>query len=420
MKLLCIGTDHHTTSVALRERLAFSTHQLENFLRPFCDSQPVAGCAEIAVLATCNRVELFAAVADAAVADALIVYWADAVGVDSAEIAPHLTTHTDAEVAQHLFRVAAGLDSIVIGEPQILGQVTQAFELANRLHCTGPHLRSLFRTAIRVGKRARTETGISRNAASISSVAVKLAQAKLGKLVGKHVALVGAGKMGVLALKALQAHNVAQIDIINRSRSNAVELADQYNGTAHGFENLQSVMQQANVVITATGAPHTIIDRDFMQGVIAQRTTDLVLIDIAVPRDVEPTVDQMAGVHLFDVDSLHGELDDNLKLRQQAIPKIEKIITQELASLEKKRRELTVRPTIHDLRRKAETIRQRELSRMLRYVPDADDVMRQQLEKFSQSLINKLLHEPTLKLREEANRGNGRELEDVTRQLFNL
>ena len=420
MNLISVGTDHHSTAVALRERMTFSKAQLEHFLTDFRASAPVDGCRELAVLATCNRVEMFAAVEHASVCDQLVDHWADSVGMNSAEIAPHLTHHANQDVAQHLFRVAAGLDSIVIGEPQILGQVTQAFELANRLHASGPQLRTLFRTAIRVGKRARTETGISRNAASISSVAVKLAQSKLGSLTNKQVALVGTGKMGVLALKALQAHNVSRIDIINRSRSSAVALAQEYGGTAHGFENLQSVMKSADVVITATGAPHTIIDRDFMHGVMATRTTDLVLIDIAVPRDVDPNVTQLPNVHLFDVDSLRGQLDGNLQERQKAIPAIEAIIAQESTALAKKQRELTVRPTIQDLRCKAEMIRQRELNRMLRHLPDADEATRKQIEKFSQSLINKLLHEPTLKLREEASKGNGRELETTARTLFNL
>ncbi|MGB1252344.1 MAG: glutamyl-tRNA reductase [Candidatus Promineifilaceae bacterium] len=420
MKLICVGTDHHSTAVAVREKLTFSQSHLQEFLGTFQSASPVSGCSELAVLATCNRVEMFAAVESDEATGRLVDYWAGAVGLDSAEIIPHLNQHADDAVPQHLFRVAAGLDSIVIGEPQILGQVTQAFELANRLHCTGPQLRSLFRTAIRVGKRARTETGISRNAASISSVAVKLAQSKLGSLADKRVALVGTGKMGVLALKSLKSHRVQHIDIINRSRSSAVALAKEYKGQAYGFENLQVVMQQADVVISATGAPHTIIDFDFMQDVMAQRDSDLVLIDIAVPRDVDQAVHQIEGVHLFDVDSLRGALDGNLQQRQKAIPAIEAIISEESAALEKKQRELAVRPTIHDLRSRAEEIRQRELARALRQLPDADEATRKQFERFSQSLINKILHNPTLKLREEANKGNGQVLESVTRKLFDL
>lgn len=419
LQLICLGMNYRTAPVGLRERAGLAARKVAGLSADF-RTQP-SPCTEIGILSTCNRVELYAATncPEKGIAT-LAAQWSAQTGVSADAILSHSYTYIEEAVTEHLCRVAAGLDSIVVGEPQILGQVTHAFETATTQRTIGSLLRTLFRTAIRAGKRTHTETEIGRNAASVSSVAVKLAAEKLGGLRGRNVVMVGAGKMGKLALKAIRSHQIADLSLVNRTQHTAQALADEFGGVAYGFEQLGERLASADLVLCSTAAPHTLIDRDMMQKVMARRSKPLVIIDIAVPRDVEPTVQQVDGVYLYDVDALQHFVDEALQERQKSIPFVEAIVAEEIDNFAHQRRKLTVRPTISDLHAKAEVIRQKELMRVLKRLPDVDETVRIQLEKFSQSLVKKMLHQPTVVLKSHAENGQADQYAATVRELFDL
>lgn len=422
-QIVCLGLSHQTAPVNIRERLSCSLTDLNGLLRDYASQKP-PGLNELVILSTCNRMELYAVAGVEIDPRALLTdYLAHIRGVQAAEIAHHLYFYTGETAVTHLCRVAAGLESLVLGEPQILGQVTDAYTTAVATHAAGPILSRVFETAMRAGKRARTETAISSNPASISSVAIALAQRIVGDLSQQNVLIIGVGAMAELALKALQARGVKQVAIANRSCTRAQEIAEQWGGQAYGLDRLGEALLAADVVISATGAPHLILDKETIQTTMERRNgRELVLIDIAVPRDIDPQANYVPGVHLFDVDGLQDNLDKALAARQQEVPQVEAIISEEITDLSAQLRQLTVKPFIIDLRQKAEMIRQRELERTLRSLGDVDDQTLAHLQHLSRSLVNKLLHEPTIRIKEQARNGNGRSTEFVAtaRQLFGL
>jgi glutamyl-tRNA reductase len=408
-KILSIGLSHHHTPVAVREQWA-QLYANENEV--WRSAQ--AYCTELVVLATCNRVELYAVVEDRLEGERGLR------GLFSADSQPYLYMYEDEGAAHYLCQVAAGIDSLVVGEAQILGQINQAFAQAMSQRSCGAHLQALFRTAIMVGKRARTETHIGRNSASISSIAVQLAHRQLGELTHKQILLIGAGKMSQLALQALQSYHLGGVAIVNRTREKARDLAQRFGATAYPLDELPHLLLQADLVISATSTPHAVIDLPLLAPIMAQRVTPLTLIDIAVPRDIDPDVVELAGVSVFDLDALQATQAEAVRLRRTAVPAVQQIIADEIASLLGKWRELEIRPIITDFRLKAESIRQQELQRALRYLPSADAATRAQLEQFSQSLINKLLHDPTIRVRAMAyeNEGDGERYAAALRDLF--
>lgn len=427
--IICLGLSHHTAPVALREQFSCSLIDLNNLLLAFREEATLEehgrfpGIHELVILSTCNRVELYA-YADAAQPDPrqqLTDYLSELRGVDTAVFAKHLHYFTGQAAINHLMRVAAGLDSLVLGEPQILGQVSTAYTTAAQTHAAGPVLRRLFETAIRAGKRVRTETAISSSPASISSVAVTLAQAAAGELTDKKALIIGAGEMAELALKALQARKIGAVTVINRTGPRAQSLTAKWGGAASGMEQLEALLAEADIVISATGAPHFILDTALIDRLMVERNgRSLVLIDIAVPRDIDPQTAQIPGVRLFDVDDLQDNLDKALAARQQEVPQVEAIIAEEQAILTGQLRELAAQPFIVDLRKKAETIRQQELERTLRHLGEVDPQVTAHLQYLSRSLVNKLLHEPTIRVKEQASNGRSAEYVATARHLFGL
>ncbi|MEJ2748995.1 MAG: glutamyl-tRNA reductase, partial [Anaerolineae bacterium] len=381
------------------------------------------GIHELVILSTCNRIELYAHI-DEDQSDPrqlLKNYLSEIRGVDTAVFADHLYYHTGQDAVDHLMHVTAGLDSLVLGEPQILGQVNTAYTAAAQAHAAGPVLRCLFEAAIRAGKRARTETAISSNPASISSVAIALAQTAAGSLANKTAVIIGAGEMAELALKALQARQIGAVTVVNRTCPRAQTLTARLGGTACGLDQLEEQLLTADIVISATGAPHFILDAALIERLMEKRNgRSLVLIDIAVPRDIDPQAAQTPNVRLFDVDDLRDKLDKALAARQQEVPHVAAIIAEEQTSLTNQLRELTARPFITDLRQKAEEIRQRELERTLRHLGDVDPQVAAHLQYLSRSLVNKLLHEPTIRVKEQASNGRSAEYVATARHLFGL
>jgi glutamyl-tRNA reductase len=415
-QLVCLGLNHHTATVELREH--FSHIRLIGDGRINDDN---AILRELVTLSTCNRVEFYAYVnphiedPHAALIELLSTQ------MESASCLEHLYFYRGQAVVEHLGRVAAGLDSLVLGEPQILGQINNACQLAQQNKTMGPVLSLLFRTAVQAGKRARTETKISSNPASVSSVALALAQKITGNLRAQRVLLIGLGEIGNLTLKLLKARGVTQLAIANRTQQKAATIAAEWGGRAYSLDELPQALLAADVVISATRAPQPLLDAITVRTVMEQRQNErLVLVDLAVPRDIDPAAGDITGVCLFDVDDLQNGVDEAFLARQREIPGVEAIIAEEVTAWARKFEELTVEPLVATLRQRAETIRQRELARTLRNLGDVDAQTLAQLQHFSRALVNQLLHEPTVQLKKKAGQPAADEYACAIRDLFGL
>lgn len=412
-QLVCLGLSHQTAPVALRERLSiWPAGTIDRTL-----------LTEVVVLTTCNRMELYGWLAEGVTdpVSRLIDLLARVHKLDPAEFVPHLYWHQGEAVVSHLCRVAAGLESLVLGETQILGQITGAQQCAQAGKLVGPVLSALFRTAIRTGKRTHTETAISNNPASISSVALTLAQQVIGDLSQRRVFVVGLGEMGHLALKGLRDRGVTQLLVTSRTLAKASVVAEHWHAQLYPVEAMGAALAAADVVISATSTPGFVIN----QAMIAAATQirgdrPLVLIDLAVPRDIEPTVAQLPNVHLFDVDHLRRGLDEALHARQREIPQVEAIIANELEKWRTEFGELRVRPVVVELRQKAEAIRQRELERTLRHLGEVDPAVLAHMQHLSHALVNQLLHEPTLRLKDHAHQPQASYYASMVSDLFGL
>lgn len=410
-----LGLNHRRATLALREALSFPPCDLEGALAEMRREVP-----EGAILSTCHRVELYAAVEDARGAEtALKRFWSRARGVPVADFDAHTYFLTGRKAVEHLLTVAAGLDSAVIGEPQILGQVRQAHRTAIAARAAGPVLDALFRHAVTCGKRARTETGIGRSPVSVSYAAVELARKEIGDLRGVHALLVGAGKMGELAAKHLAAKGVAQISIAGRSAERVHRLARDCGAMA--MSGLEEALTACDLAITCTSAPHYVVRRDLMERVVKSRSgRPLVIIDIAVPRDVDPAVEGLPGVKLFNVDELESAIAANMRERREEARKAVPIIQQEAAAFEAWLNTRAVAPLIRALHERAELIRQEELWRtrsLLDRLPEED---RRRIVAMTKAIEKKLLHQPVALLRAQAASGNGRDVAEALRYLFAL
>lgn len=425
MHLLVVGLNHKSAPVSVREPLSFSSPALCALLDRLASGQApnlTHHIHEAVVLSTCNRLEFYALVDTPAAATPEIV---NLIGrarqVPVSEFQPHLYRLENEKAVKHLMRVAAGLDSMVLGEPQILGQVVEAYQSA-RLHDTaGAVLSRLFQLAAHAGKRARTETGIALNPASISSVAIRLAEHHLGDLSERTVMILGAGEMGALALNALLKRNVQRFVIVTRTRERAAYLAAQWPATVITYDELGQGLQQADFVVASTGAPHTILHRSQVARALETRNgRPLFIIDIALPRDVEPAVGELPNVHLYNIDHLQSQAADNLKEREREIPQVEAIVAEETAEFMRWYRSRDVVPTLKNLRSQFDSLRQEELERALQRMQHLDPQDQQMIAEFSRRLMNKFLHQPTVRLKAEAAQGNGVAYTTAVRRLFGL
>jgi len=421
MHILCIGMNHQTSSVQLREQFAFDESKLNAALaRVGCGNQHPGCISEMVILSTCNRVEVYAASSQvdfSALEDLL----AEIHHLPVEAFHPFTYRLADGEAVEHLSRVAAGLDSLVIGEPQILGQVAGALERAREVNTAGKLLSRLFYTAIHAGKRARTETAISQNAASIPSLAVRLAERSLRDIAASQVVVLGAGDMAELAVEAFRKRGIKRILVVNRTMERARLLAERWDGEADTFESLIDALQRADVLISSTSAPHTLIHTQLVQQAMTSRPDrPLVIIDIAVPRDVDAEVGLLPGVQLYDMDTLQAGLEQSLEQRLLEVPQVETILAEEQASFMDYLRSLDLLPLIADMRQKAEFIRQHELERTLKRLPDLSEDERLRLEAMTQAMVKKILHEPILRLRDEAGGPLAAEYASLVRNLFGL
>ena len=415
-ELVVVGLSHRTAPVGVRERLAFPAGELEASLRQLCALPAVT---EGLILSTCNRVEVYVAGgAGAMAAAALRSFIATTRGVDGATLSAHLYEHAGVAAVRHAFRVAASLDSLVVGEPQILGQLKDAYGAAARTGTLGSLLGRCLERAFSVAKRVRTETGIARNAASVSSAAVELAQQIFGDLAGKLVLVVGAGKMSGLAARHLRGAGCADVLVTNRSAERAVELAREIDGKARPFETLDQMLVLVDVVISSTGAPEPILTRARLKPIMRQRRhRPLFLIDIAVPRDVAADAADLDGVFLYDVDSLEAVVADNLRGRMREAEQAERIVDDEVSRFARWLEQRDIGPTIRALRQKADLIARAELERTPAGLPSLDERARRSLQAMTSAIVNKLLHAPTTALKDPR---RGEEMATAVRDLFAL
>jgi glutamyl-tRNA reductase len=424
MNILLIGLNHKTAPIEIRERHAFSPAMLRSVLTHFDSIHQQAHLEDVkegAILSTCNRLEVYALVGDPKIArSAIIDFLSCSCQVPSEAFSDYLYIYHNEVAVRHLTRVASGLDSMVLGEPQILGQIREAYEAALAQRAAGTVLSALFRAAIHTGKRARTETAIGVNPASISSVAANLAVQLVGDLPQRQVLLIGAGEMGAIAVRALLKRGVSNIVVANRTLRNAEQLAKAWGGKAITLQKLPGAMVNADIIIASTGAPHTILSRELLEPAMASRPNrPLFLIDIAVPRDVDPDVIEIPNVHLRDIDDLQNLADDNTREREEEIPGVERIVDEEVKQFMEWFSSLEVVSTITGLRQQMEQLRERELERLFNRL-DLDEHEREMVAAMSHRLVRKILHEPTLRLKREASSGNGAAYIATIRQLFSL
>jgi glutamyl-tRNA reductase len=425
VELIIIGLSHQTAPVEVRERLAVIPGEIETHLLQLVK---LPGVAEAALLSTCNRVEVYAASADARTAlgavrehlhGGLAGSRTGAGGFDPV-LDRHLYERVGREAIHHLFRVAASLDSLVVGEPQILGQIKDAFDLAKRARTAGRVLESAFPWAFRVARKVRRDTAIARQPVSVSSVAVELARQVWSGFEGRRVLVVGAGKMSDLATRSLRASG-ATVAVTNRTAARAEELAQRLGCSVEPWSDLEGALGRTDIVITSTGAREPILGLALLERVQkARRRRPLVLIDIAVPRDVDPAVDSIEGIYRWDIDNLQKVVAQNLEDRRQEADRAEALVDEELARCLAARRGNAVGPTITALRARYLGIARAEVEKTTASMQGLDDRSRRALSAMAEAIVNKLLHAPQVALKKGSAGDDGEALLAAAHALFDL
>ncbi len=397
--ILALGLNHTIAPVAIREKLAFSS----DCSRPLLSLRALPGCDECLLLSTCNRVEVyFVSKCGEAAADAARRLLFAGTDLSDEEARRYTYFHQGGEAVRHLFRVAASLDSMVVGEPQILGQLKEAFRLAGEHKAAGFLLDRLFTKAFFVAKRVRTETNIGGSAVSISYAAVQLAKKILGDLAGRKVLLVGAGEMAELAAEHLVGQGIGEVVVANRTYERAVTLATRFHGRAVPLDDLHAQMEGVDILISSTGAPGFILTRDELKPVMRQRMhRPLFLIDIAVPRDLDPAINDLDNVYLYDIDDLMSVVETGKADRDQAAAAAELIVAHEATKFGEWLNGLAVVPTIAALKKKSAALCQAELAKTMAHLGTLSDQQKKAVEVLAQSIANKMLHHPMLFLKQD-------------------
>lgn len=424
MHLVVVGASHRTAPIEVRERFAFGRAELPGALARVRES---GVAAEVVILSTCNRTELYAVVADVQRSvELLAAQLAERVGLRASEAAGMLYVHRDRYAAEHLFRVAAGLESMVVGEPQIQGQVREAYAAARETLCAegpvaGTTLHRLFQSALGVGGRVRAETSIGTGAASVPSAAVDLAKKIFGALKGRRALVLGAGEMSEVTLQCLRAEGVQSSVVANRTFERAEEMAARWGGRAIRFDEFDRALPDVDIVVCSTAAPHPVLTRERLRRALPNGAArPLCIIDIAIPRDVEPAVGEERLVFLYNIDDLQQIVDVNIDRRRLQLPDAEALIAAAVEEYWGWYAGLEVVPTIRDLRSHGEALRRAELERALRRMAHLPAEDRQAIDAMTRALLNKLLHTPTVRLREAAGNGRGTSVLDTVRYLFEL
>ncbi|MBI5681594.1 MAG: glutamyl-tRNA reductase [Deltaproteobacteria bacterium] len=419
MNIIIVGLSHKTAPVEIREKLSFPAETIAVSLNKLCSNSSIN---EGVIVSTCNRVEIFAITPDVEkglwqVKRFLSEY--HNVQIDALE--EHLYTYTGDGAVQHLFKVAAGLDSMVIGEPQIFGQIKDAYGYAVQYKTAGIIINKLFHKAFSVAKRIRTETNIGSSAVSISYAAVELARKIFGKMEGKAAMLIGAGEMAELAARHLLNNGVNEILIANRSYERAVEMARTFKGTPIMFREFGHYLKRVDVVIVSTAAPRYIIMPIQIEDVIKERKNKpMFFIDISVPRNIDPLINNIDNVYLYNIDDLQGVIEANLKERQKEARLAENITHDEVAKFCRWIKSLNVVPTIISLRKKFDEIKKGELNEALSSLKDLSDEQKKTIEKMADAIIKKVMHDPVTHLKKESHNIEGDFYIEAARKLFDL
>jgi glutamyl-tRNA reductase len=417
-ELLALGVSHKTAPVALRERLAFGEERAGQFAAELTATHEVR---EAVVISTCNRTEVYLVVGDPVRAEAdLLGLLARRAGIRPTELADAIYSPRNCDAARQLYRVTAGLDSMIVGEAEVQGQVRRAHEFAARAGATGPFTNRLFAAALTTGKRVRSETSIGASRVSLPSVAVDLALSVLGELRSRHVVIVGAGEVSELTARALADQGAGTVFIANRHADRALGVAERFGGKVVGLDGLPEQLVQADIVLSSTSSPHAIVGREELAQVMRQRGgRSLLLIDIAVPRDIDPVCGELEGVSLYDVDDLQAVVAENMNTRESEVPRAQEIVEQEIRRFAGWLGQLEALPTVSALREHGNAVVDQVLAENAGRWESASprDVAR--VEVIARAVVNRLLHEPTLRLR-SLSEARGHASLELVRELFGL
>ena len=416
MRFQLIGVNHKTAPVEVRERLAISESRLPDACKKLAEHPSIS---EGMIVSTCNRVEFLANMKNGG--GDLREFMRDYFQLDPNQLEKHLYEFRENDAVRHVFRVAASLDSMVVGEPQILGQVKEAYATARAVGAVRAQLDQLLTRAFAVAKRVRTETAVGSSSVSVASVAVELAKKIFGTLQGKSVYLVGAGKMSELAARHLLAHGAASIFVANRTFDRAIRMANEFNGQAIEFHRLYETCDRADIIITSTGAPHFIFRPEHGEQFMARRRNrPMFFIDIAVPRDVDPDLNKLDGVFVYDIDDLQHAVASHVADRKKEAEKAEAIVNSEVEKFQAKLQTLDVVPTIVSLQDHLETIRQAEIDRVRGRLGEMTPEQELAVEALSRGIINKIMHTPISTLKSAARDPESTTVIELVRRLFNL
>ena len=398
-EILAIGVSHKTAPVEVRERVALTEAQAGEFVR---DLRGAAEVQEAVAISTCNRTELYLVVGDPVEAESTaLAMLSTRAGIRPTALAPSIYSHRNCDAARHLYRVASGLESMIVGENEIQGQVKRAYEAALARETTGPLTTRLFKAALETGKRVRTETGIGERQLSLPAVAVALAREQLGDLVGREVVILGTGETSELTARALADSGVRTVFVANRRRDRALSLARRYHGSAVNFDELPRALAKADIVVAATASPHLLLEAGELADVMKlRRGRPMLLIDLAVPRDIDSACVELEGVSLYDIDDLQAVIARNRRVRQAEARKAEGIIEEEIQQFAAWLGALEVLPTLAALRAHADEIADRVLRENDGKWESASPRDRERVAALVQAVVNRLLHDPTIRMKD--------------------
>lgn len=419
MPLILAGVNHRTAPVEVRERLSVADARLREAIRDLAGLPGVTGAA---LVSTCNRVEAIVSAESEDVLEQVVDWLSGRASTARHDLEKHLYIARHADVVKHLFRVAAGLDSMIVGEPQIGGQVRQSFQASADAGTLDPLLFQVFEQTMRVAKKARSETRIGESAVSVPYAAVELARKIFGDLSGLHVLLLGAGPMAELTAEHLSAQEVRQIIVANRSHERAIELASRFRGHAVQYDVVDRHLTTCDIVIASTAAPHYVITAEQVERALAaRRLRNLFFIDLSVPRNLDPEIGQLEGAYLYNIDDLQNVVDTNRELRNIRAREAEEIVAREMESYRRRLMQEDAVPTIVELQERLETIRTAELDKCLRKLGPVTTEQRAAIEMLTTQIVNKILHYPILQLKDSAHEPQEREsLRQTIRKIFGL
>ncbi|WP_166238888.1 glutamyl-tRNA reductase [Paenibacillus turpanensis] len=419
MHIIAVGLNYRTAPVEVREKFTIAAENMPLALQQLIQTKSMLECV---IVATCNRTEIYAIVDRFQICGQYVRSFMEKwFHIPRAEFNNHLYIYEDERAIEHLMRVACGLDSMVLGETQILGQVKDAFQLAQSQGVTGTIFNQLFKQAITVAKRAHSETTIGENAVSVSYAAIELGKRIFGDFSGKKVLIVGAGKMSELTVKHLKSNGAAKVMVVNRTKARAEELAEKIGGVAYDMSDISSVLREADVVISSTGAKGYVLSQNEVRPAVEERASrPLFMIDIAVPRDLDPALSDLPNVYLYDIDDLEGIVEANMEQRRKEADKIAYMIREEMDAFKQWNKLLGVSPVIRALQEKAAEIHEETMASLLNKLPGLSEREQKALRKITKSMLNQLTHDPILRIKEMAADKGGDEALKTFTAIFAL